>query len=295
MQLHDQLAHYPIATQSHPPCQLKILTRRDQLRLKQAKDDEKKEAKAAKKAAKEAKELHQDKKGEADGKTKKPGRKRKTEATDHDDHAEGDTADSEKPKKQAKRLRKAEEKQDDHVCEPEDADMVPEPKAKAKAKAKATAKRGAKSKAENVEKVGEAKAKAASKRKAKAKPVPKDEEPQKDDAEEDSEEDSESEMSVATPKKNLFQESDGESSEESTHDRLVKKMGEFSTRSSRIICYRNGRDQRQLVQSLRLHRQLTLQSRREQPGSSPRQPSALLQRRWQRNAKKLWRTPCVSS
>ena len=221
MQLHDQLAHYPIATQSHPPCQLKILTRRDQLRLKQAKDDEKKEAKAAKKAAKEAKELHQDKKGEADGKTKKPGRKRKTEATDHDDHAEGDTADSEKPKKQAKRLRKAEEKQDDHVCEPEDADMVPEPKAKAKAKA--TAKRGAKSKAENVEKVGEAKAKAASKRKAKAKPVPKDEEPQKDDAEEDSE----SEMSVATPKKNLFQESDGESSEESAHDRLVKKTGEL--------------------------------------------------------------------
>ena len=53
--------------------------------------------------------------------------------------------------------------------------------------------------------------------------MPKDEEPQKDDAEEDSE----SEMSVATPKKNLFQESDGESSEESAHDRLVKKMGEL--------------------------------------------------------------------
>ena len=141
---------------------------------------------------------------------------------DRDDHAEVDTGDAKKPKRAPRKKAEAEEKQQ-QVREPEDAEMVPEPKTKAKAKARAAAKRGARSKAEKVEKEKPtAKAKAASKRKAKAKPVPKENnEPQKDDAEQESED----EVPVATPKKQLFQSSDDESSEESAHERFDKKTG----------------------------------------------------------------------
>ena len=217
------LTFYHIAIQTFRPC--KVLTRRDQLKLKESKIAEKEEAKKAKAASKPAA------KRKAKAKAKALAKAEEDEASEGGENEDEDVEPMAKPKARG-RKRKGNQHNDENAVEEELEPKKPKKKAQPKVKSEQPKSRGrAKAKplpkdAEEEDdgvvpsqpeldsdmKVDEVKHEAAPKkapkRKAKA---PKTEKLENTDAEMDE---------PVTPKKELFM-SSGEEEEESEHERIV--------------------------------------------------------------------------
>eukprot|EP00435_Cladocopium_sp_Y103_P065453 s459_g27.t1 len=183
----------------------KVLTRRDQLALKEEKQKKRKQAEADKKAAKET-EVEPEKKPKR-GRT--AGNKRAGKEEAKPEVEETEVVETEKPRRRLRQMKTSEclpeEPADQPEPEerpvPEEVPSAPKPKvAKAKGKAKSAPKAKAESKA---------KAKPAPKRKAAAKKVAaKKVEKPESDLESDHVQDSDEDVNIETPKKQLFQSED---------------------------------------------------------------------------------------
>ena len=220
----------PFAIQSAPICQVpvEVLTRRDQLRMKQAKADEKKKAKDAKKDMKGDEDL-----GDEGEKPKKRPRGRKQTPVEPCD------AGQVEPK--PKRRRKTQPKDDDKaekVAEPQDHQESFETEIKTKPggrRKRAPAKHA--DAAEEEEEKQRPMAKVAPKRKAKAKSAPKKAPkaksgPKGKSKAAEAEESNEEETDAKTPRKELFQSDEESSDEESAHERIEKKSGKVKPLST---------------------------------------------------------------
>ena len=219
----------PLAIQSASICQVPVLTRRDQLKMKQAKADEKKKAKDAKKEEKKSKEDPGD---EAEKPEKRARGRKRTPAEPSDagraePKAKGRRRTQPKDEGKEEEVENAEENQENFEIEAEtETKPTSRPKRAPRAKRADPAEEEKKPMAKVAPK---RKAKSAPKRAPKAKSGPKK---TSKAAEAEAEESSKDEIDAKTPRKELFQSDEESSDEASAHDRVDKKSGKVKPLSS---------------------------------------------------------------
>ncbi|CAL1126695.1 unnamed protein product, partial [Cladocopium goreaui] len=206
-----------------------VLTRRDQLKMKQAKADEKKKAQDAKKEEKKSKEDP----GDEAEKPKKQARGRKRTPAEPSDagraepKAKGRRRTQPKDEGKEEEVENAEENQENFEIEAEtETKPTSRPKRAPRAKRADPAEEEKKPMAKVAPK---RKAKSAPKRAPKAKSGPKK---TSKAAEAEAEESSKDEIDAKTPRKELFQSDEESSDEASAHDRVDKKSGKVKPLSS---------------------------------------------------------------